>query len=211
MKKTLLVALCVVLMSIAVNVLAQATTTTDTTSTNVQPLSPQDAAKAKAELETLAIAFGVKPAVTTTATTTTQAEEHKTLGDVGDKALDMVSKAVTSISATLEKIAPHVWKIMIKQQYAKAIGGLVVPWGLILITILYWRIIRKAWSTDDIGDDSNEWWARFWIVRGIPFIAGFVLSIWGVTRLSYSIMLLINPEYYAVRDLITMLLGQSPQ
>lgn len=182
----------------------------------VKPLSDTDAAEARKELENLAIAFGVKPASTattdTTATTTTAGkQEHKTIGDVGDKALDMVGKAVASISATLEKVAPHVWKIMIRQQYAKAIAGLIVPWGLLLLIFLYWQIIRKAWKTEGIEDGSDDWWARLWIVRLIPGVVGFIISIWGFIRLSDSILLLINPEYYAVKDIITMLLGQVPQ
>jgi hypothetical protein len=196
----------------SVSVFAQATTKTETTSTSVQALTPTQIKEAKADLDNLAVAFGVKPAAaTTTATTTTQAEEHKTIGDVGDKALDMVGKAVASISATLEKVAPHVWKIMIKQQYAKAIGGLIVPWGLLFLVLLYWQVIRKAWKTDSIEDDSGEYWARMWFVRIIPGIAGFIITIVALVALSNSIMILVNPEYYAVKDIISMLLGQAPQ
>jgi hypothetical protein len=216
-KKALLAILCTVLMSTgSVKVFAQTATTTATTqtSTSVQPLSSSDVAQIKGGLKVLAQGFGIEtPATATTATTaTTQTvEEHKTIGDVGDKALDMVGKAVASISATLEKVAPHVWKIMIKQQYAKAVGGLIVPWGLLFLLLPYWQIIRKAWKTDHIKDDSDEYWARLWLVRIIPGGAGFIITIVALVALSNSIMLLVNPEYYAVKDLITMLLGQSPK
>jgi len=192
----------------SVGVFAQTTTTTDT---SAQALSPQDAAKAKAELENLAQAFGIKPPSTNgTTATSTSAEQHKTIGDVGDKALDMVGKAVASISSTLEKVAPHVWKIMIRQQYAKAIGDLIVPWGLLFLVLLYWLILRKMWQPGS-SEGDEEWWARFWVVRFLPGLFSFIFAWWGFVRLSDSVMMLLNPEYYAVKDIITMLLGQAPQ
>ncbi len=192
--------LCLLMSVDVISVFAEQSTTS--------ALSQEDAAKAKAQLEALAKAFGVESVATTT-TKTAPVEEHKTIGDVGDKALDMIGSAVASISETLEKIAPNVWRIMINQQYAKAIGGLIVPWGLLLLILLYWKIIRKAWSPEGIEDDSEDFWVRTWIVKIIPCILGFILAIWGCVRLSDSIMFLINPEYYAIRDLITMLLGQA--
>ncbi len=177
----------------------------------VQALSPQDAAAARAELANLAQAFGVKTDPAPAASPANQDTEHKTVSDVADKALDLVSRAVASISATLEKVAPHVWKIMIKQQYAKAIGGLIVPLGLLFLTTLYWRILRKLWKTDGMVKASEEWWTHLWFANIIPCFFGVIFAAWSFARLAESVMLLVNPEYYAVRDIITMLLGQAPQ
>jgi len=202
MKKMLLVIFCMILLSLPGYLGAQASAT----STAAQALSPDDAAKAKVELKALADAFGVSAEKTVPAT---KNETHKTVGDAADKALDLVNSAVASVSATLEKIAPHVWEIMIRQQYARAIGGLIVPWGMILLILLYLKIIRANWKTEGIEVSSDEWWARFWFVKFIPGAIGLIVAIWGFNRLSDSIMYLVNPEYYAVRDIITMLLGQT--
>lgn len=48
---------------------------------------------------------------------TTTPTSGKTVGDVLDKALDLVSGSVATIAAGVEKAAPHVWRIMIFQQY----------------------------------------------------------------------------------------------
>lgn len=177
-----------------------------------KPVSDADAAQARKELENLAVAFGVKkvPGATSSTDTVTPAEkqDHKTLGDVGDKALDMVGKAVASLSATLEKVAPHVWKIMIRQQYAKAISGLVDPWGLLIVVIIYYRIIDKYWKlTERSSRDEKGFRLVFLDILSVVF--GLVFCVWGVSALSDAIKIFINPEYYAIKDIITMLLAQA--
>lgn len=105
----------------------------------------------------------------------------------------------------MKNIAPKVWEVMLRQQYARAIGDLVVPWGLIGLILLYVYLIKKWWKIAEITN-KEERECNLWITRVIPTAICFLLAIWGINRVSDSILLLINPEYYAIKDLLEMIL-----
>ena len=166
----------------------------------------------------------------------TKKEQPKTLADVGDRALQMAESMVTSTAATLEKYAPEVWRIMINQQYAKAMSALVVPVGLLFTALLWFLIMRKKWrlvwekeepfsaqkmhersagSTEKttktvtcrIGSEAKS--LRMWIVNILPGVAMVGFGIWAAVAAKSVIMLLVNPEFYAIRDLVLLLLGKG--
>lgn len=198
----------IVLVLVVVALPARADDTPDPT----HALSRADEARARQDLHALASAFGVEDeekTVPSPALVEAKAPDHKTVADVADRGLDMVKGLVASISETLQKVAPHVWEVMIRQQYAKAIADLVVPTGLFLITLVYFLIIRKKWQVKpefENRDWTNEYATWFWFAGVIPTCFLLIWGIWSVVALSNSIKYLINPEYYAVRDIITMLL-----
>jgi len=163
-------------------------------------------------------------------------ESPKTLADVGDRALQLAEGMVTSTAATLEKFAPEVWRIMINQQYAKAMSALVVPVGLLFTALLWFLIMRKKWrlvwekeepfsaqkmhersagSTEKttktvtcrIGSEAKS--LRMWIVNILPGVAMVGFGIWAAVAAKSVIMLLVNPEFYAIRDLVLLLLGKG--
>lgn len=141
------------------------------------------------------------------------AQTGKTVADVLDKALDLVSGSVATIAAGVEKAAPHVWRIMIFQQYANAIGDILLPWGLLALVVVYYKIIGKRWPkpTRPDGPDAPgpnfAWWT---FARVIPVFFGIIFGIWGVDNLSDSLKMIINPEYYAIKDLIAIILQNNP-
>ncbi len=180
-------------------------------------LSAEEQAKMREQLRTLAAAMGLdegQPAAPTAngnqpaagATAQAQAQQpQKTMADVADKALNMVGGLVASVSETLQKVAPEIWKIMIRQQYAKAIGDLILPIVLLLMCVAYWAIIKRGWVKDPHACEDARIW-RVVMVTGVPIFFGIIFTIWTAVSLSDSIKYLINPEYYAVRDLLLMLL-----
>ena len=173
--------------------------------TTASGLSADDQVKARAELQQLARAFGVQTVVETPDAGQPAAPEHKTMADVADRSLDMVKGLVASISSTLQTVAPHVWEVMIRQQYAKAIADLVLPIGLAFTAALYMIIIRRKWK--EVSSRDADYWPRFWFAGVIPIVCLVICGICTAVQLSESIKYLINPEYYAVRDMITMLLA----
>ena len=120
----------------------------------------------------------------------------------------MVKDLVASVSKTLESVAPNVWRIMIRQQYANAIADLVLPWLLFVIALVIWGITQKKWVLKDCSSDDEKV-ARMIFAWIVHVACGAIFAIWGAIALSDSIKYLINPEYYAVRDLLTMLLNPS--
>lgn len=144
-------------------------------------------------------------------------ESHKTVGDAMDKGLNMVKGFVVTLSSTLEKIAPRVWTVMVRQQYAKGIGLIVVPWGLLITLLIYISILKRLWrapaSKEELEDsmvsldpEILDFVPRRWFVIYLPFVLGFFFTVWGVVNLRDAVLYFINPEYYAIKDLLEMIL-----
>ncbi len=66
-------------------------------------------------------------------------------------------------------------------------------------------MVKKWWKREGITD-NDEILAHLWVTRIIPIVAAFLFTVWGFNRLSSSILLLINPEYYAIKELLEMIL-----
>lgn len=175
------------------------------TATNA--LSPEDQAKMREQLKQLAEAFGIQ-ALPQNNQTDRQNPPQKSAADVADKALEMVGGLVSQVSETLQKVAPDVWRMMIRQQYAKAIADLLVPWLLVLLSFVLWSVLNKKWvKTVEHGTYmSDEEISRMVFVSIIPTVSGIIFGVWGIVALSSSIKYIVNPEYYAVRDILLMLL-----
>lgn len=133
----------------------------------------------------------------------------RTAVDVADRALDMFGGLVVSISSAMQKAAPEVWRIMIRQQYAKAFADLTTPWMLLMMVIAYWNIIGKKYrerylKSTDYNDDVQF---ANGISIGISLVAGAAFCVWGIVAFSTSAKYLINPEFYAVRDILVLLIN----
>lgn len=194
-----------------------------------QAISPEDAQALRRDLGALAQAMdgeeapaqpGYADAPSYAAAPTAAppaAVPTKTTADVADRALTMVNKLIVSVSESMEKVAPEVWRVMIRQQYAKAIGDLVVPLGLFLASIGYWFAMRTPRKNVEMKEtaeasfrtsnnppvDALWYYCTAW---AFPMAGMLICGTWTLVCLSDSIKLLLNPEFYAVRDLIILLL-----
>jgi hypothetical protein len=198
-----------------------------------QVVSEQDAVAVQKGVKDLAKAFGVEtPAPVQPAAPATESTPapQKNMADVMDKAIDKVSDVVGLVAESMRKIAPEIWTIMIKQQYAKAVGDLVVPVALTML--IYALVVRrmkkicdnekgkgkkKEGSPDEDDDpgftqngDLTDYGTAFLFY--IASWVGFSLSaLWLANRLADTSKYLINPDYYAIQDLLRMLLSRSVQ
>ena len=207
--------LLVILIALALPaILVQAQQSQPSPTPQTQPFSNDDKAKAQEKMRELGQLFGVTPSPSPGASPA-GSPEGKTMADVADKALDKVSDAVGQISQQVQNVAPHIWRIMIKQQYAKALSILIAPWGLFLITLIFAKFMNRYWKFDKTQAVFSDVTGEFLTERGlggiirtfIPFLLGLVFSIWGVIAASNAVPMIINPEYYAVQDLLRMLLN----
>ncbi len=144
-------------------------------------------------------------------TGTSSTPQNKTMADVLDKGIDLFAGYVTSVSDMIQKIAPDVWRIMIRQQYAKAISGVILPLMLLLTILTYYRVAKKWFKLGpddkmfDFEDDYTT--GRTWFLGILPAFASVVCGVWFAISFSYAVLILINPEYYALKDLLNMILG----
>jgi hypothetical protein len=144
-----------------------------------------------------------------------QVKEHKTAADIADKALGSLSSTVSNIEGVVKQAAPQVWRIMIKQQYNKAIAGLILPFTFLFLCVLFKIIISLSWkkyTPDQIKEmiritktsDNHGLQIAFRTVIPLILIALSSLTFFGYT--ASSVQLMINPEYYAIHDTVNLVL-----
>jgi len=145
--------------------------------------------------------------------------EDKSIVDVLDKGVDKISGFVTSLEGMISKYSPEVWRIMVTQQYSKAVGYPLYYALVVLVILIIGRVIGKCFGVTSIKGifvptdaDMNgrehydiykpRYWFRVFgagvvpIAIAIPFIFAFLYYA------TESIMIVVNPEYYAIKDII---------
>lgn len=203
------------------------------TSSVSQALSPDDIAKLRATLDAISKNMGneapsnsaAPPApATSSSAATPEPAKKSTVADVANKALDMMGSAVAAVSSNLQKIAPHVWRIMIKQQYAKAAYEVAMPACLFFGGLIFVVVMRTLWkpvltlkdekedmryknSTDWNNSDTEK--VKYAFRSVVPAVYLVIIGIWLGCSIGTSVKYVINPEYYAVKDILTLVTNPS--
>lgn len=173
-----------------------------------EALSKNEAAKKlKQEVGLLKEVFGIETKESSSKTNSNSGSGKKII-DVADDALQLTKGLVVSISETLQKVAPNVWRIMIKQQYVKSVSGVLVSWGIFFIFLVYTKVLQKKWMLGEHPSDDEKT-ARVALVIVIPILVCIGSGIVGVVCIANAFKYIINPEFYAIRDLLIMLLGSG--
>jgi hypothetical protein len=180
--------------------------------TPTAPVSAESAAELRKGVEDLGKMFGVEAPEPATAPKSEPVAPTKSVADVMDKAIDKISNVVGSMAKALDDVAPEIWRIMMKQQYAKAVMNCVVPLGVLIVIYFYVSIVGKVWNPpgpEEGRSSSEEWDARMAFVRVGPTVLACVSGLWFFNRFADSIAYLINPEFYAIQDLLRMILNKG--
>ena len=184
-------------------------TPTPTPPSTGQP-SAEDIKQAKETVKTL---LADKPAATP--------QNEKSIADVMDKGLDMLTGYVGTLEGVVSKYAPEVWRVMIRQQYAKAISY-PLYWGLLLLAIIIIQKVVKSWlgvnkdthifKMTEVEERENtrynmpvSFLLRVWLAGIFPIVVAIPVTIAFLYSLTGGVMILINPEYYALKDIIQLL------
>lgn len=187
--------------------------------TTVGPFSAEQLADAQAAYESLHRLFGsILPN-----NPEGQNGTRKSSAEVADKALDMLHDGATKtlealghgaaqIAATTEKAAPVIWKIMVKQQVANGLANVIGPLIAWLAAYFFHGIIVAAFGTA-FGSSSDSTVVGWKIFLGYvaPIAVGIAGTIWFIAALMRSLQQLVNPQYFAARDLINMITGRRSQ
>lgn len=169
------------------------------------------AAELRKDLQTLGQVFGIDapkeaPKKEDAKSPPPASVPQKNMADVADRALTMVEGVTARLSDTLKGIAPEVWRIMLKQQYAKAIAWPVGNLAFIALCLLWGVVMSYFWKSGTKPDTPDD--GRFWFTKLIPLVFGTVGGMFLAYNLSWTVLLLINPEYYAIQDLLKTLLAR---
>lgn len=171
-----------------------------------QAISPADAQKLREDMAALAAAMGVTP--TSQPAKSPAGDGGKTAADVADRALNMVQGLVAQVSTSLEAVAPKVWGIMVRQQYAKAIFNILTPILLFLGFFGFYKYgtkLAEQHKDDRPGSGEFDYQILAGFIRVISFCVLVIMTIWFSVNMAEAAKYLINPEYYAVRDILVMI------
>ena len=113
--------------------------------------------------------------------------------------IDLTEKGLTQVATQLGTTLPQLWEIMIIQQYVEAFQ----MFSLLIVSLVssYFFIskILKAIKEKNEGMEVNE--AKDVIILAGVAVSGVFLLI-GIIGSFEGIGQLINPEYYAIRDIV---------
>lgn len=105
--------------------------------------------------------------------------------------MDTIETLILELIDTIKTLAPEVFNILVKKQFTDGIILLAVGIILLVVSCRFIYIISK--------DENND--KSFVVFPIITLIIGFICFFNGIT-------ITINPEYYAIKDLIRLLTGR---
>ncbi|ALO79662.1 hypothetical protein HOBO_254 [Bacillus phage Hobo] len=126
---------------------------------------------------------------------------------------DKLGGFIDELAKQLGVAATHVYEVLVKQQMVDGISLLVKAGVWLAILILLWtlmnKLVFKKWS-NFYNDDPYGFDAQFalGIVTVLLAVVTIFFSFYIVDWLTLGIKKLLNPEYYALEDIMTFIKGQ---
>lgn len=219
MKRLIITSLVLVLTIVmAAPVMAQTTPAPATAKTEQPPLSPEDVKRLREAVQAITDALQGKKSQAEPEKAEKREEAQKNMADVADRALSILSGYISSAEQAFKKVAPEVWRVMIRQQYANAIAYPLIPLALLGFTLIFAVVTKRWWDKSKMEErleketNSEATFERGWrfaITSVIPGVLYFFFGIWATIAISGSIRVFINPEYYAFRNLLEIVLNRG--
>jgi small-conductance mechanosensitive channel len=117
-----------------------------------------------------------------------------------EKVFDKVTQYIDALAAKLGVAAEHVYGVLVRQQVAEGIVDIVVGTLVLAVLIFALIVLIKKVELPHIVDEFD--------LLGYVFVAAISLLIIGlpggyaVSEISDGIKHVINPEYYAIREIL---------
>ena len=108
---------------------------------------------------------------------------------------EQLTQYIDTIAAKLGVAAEHVYGVLVQQAYVNGIRGLVTGVLLLTITAFLIPLIIRGFKTN-----NEEMVISLLLISAITVVFGFGFTYSGVGEL-------INPEYYAIRELLDVVKG----
>ena len=105
-----------------------------------------------------------------------------------------IKEAIAVIADNLGVAASHVYDVLVRQQIAEGVTGLLAPVALVIAFLVAWNLTDK--DSRDFEDQRASAIAAWVISAFFFFITLFTIP--------STIQKLINPEYFALRDIAEM-------
>lgn len=116
---------------------------------------------------------------------------------------EQVIEWVNQIAELFGELAPEVWRILVTQSYVTGVQRMVIGLAALVIT---WRIGKGLkWA---FAQDGSEVEPELVIILSLVWLLGSVIALAAIVS---SVGYLLNPEYYALMDLLRPLAGGVAQ
>ncbi|WBF81868.1 membrane protein [Staphylococcus virus vB_SurM-PSU5] len=130
---------------------------------------------------------------------------------------DKVLERIDSLGGKLGDISQHAWGALVKYQVAYGIVDIIVGIVVIALTIFLWKLFINQYNkVNDINRDDGYsiLFENYGDLTGIGFTYVIVTSLISLGALIYlvygipmDILRILNPEVFAVKDLIEQAKG----
>ncbi|BCO16248.1 putative membrane protein_gp195 [Bacillus phage vB_BceM_WH1] len=120
--------------------------------------------------------------------------------DLADKYLDKAGKYIDQFAAKLGTTSEYIFEILVKQQIAAGISGIIFFAVLLIISLVSIKLGVKWFKMDSRRGDWDYQYMAMW-----ASIIGLVVLLLSLAGIGYNIRLIINPEYYAIQDIVNFI------
>jgi len=119
---------------------------------------------------------------------------------MNEKVFEKVTQYIDALAAKLGVAAEHVYGVLVRQQVAEGIVDIVV--GTLVLTLLavVLMILYKKYGLPTVEDETDFMFLL--LAAAIPVGLIILAGSYGIEELSTGIKQVINPEYYAIREIL---------
>jgi hypothetical protein len=118
--------------------------------------------------------------------------------------IDMLQRGIEKASEKLGVAIPHLWGVLIKQQYVEAVQALVVG-AIIFVTGMWLGKFFK--NRDAIARKESNYYAGEYIFFSVA--SRIVVAIALIISMSVAVGRFINPDFYAIQDIANFVTGHD--
>lgn len=127
------------------------------------------------------------------------------MDDTVSKALDMVGNFAQQAATKVSEVAPQVWKVMVWQSVAEGVVGLLAIVGTVATFLWARKQLMQMWflTEKDRQDDDTVFFHGLFTIF-LPTVICTIAVLIGVNSVGPYILRIINPAYYAMYTLLTV-------
>lgn len=120
--------------------------------------------------------------------------------------IDTVQTGLNKASEALGVTVPRLWEVLIKQQYVEGVQliiGTLISICIVVVSILAYKEGSKPKHWEERNSYALLFNTTGAMICTISFFVGFISLIFAVDFMGSAIGRFINPEYYAIQDLVS--------
>jgi hypothetical protein len=121
---------------------------------------------------------------------------------------DATIKLIEQLAAKLGTTSEYLWSVLIRQAYISAITDLIYYAVIIITGILLWKVHkyfsveREKWDDRNFYDHEDMLAVPLMVCTALTWVC---VAIAGIVSVGTTISAFINPEYWAIKQILSAL------